>query len=143
MTENAMRGVVRAFSDALAARAPELFSTVLDDNIEWTVFGPVDLFPYFGQRRGKVAVMMAFEDMSAHLSLIRAEKEMLLVDGNRVAGLVRINAVDMVTGRTLSLRLALFAEFRNGKLTSLKALFDSFDAVEQSLGHHIDVSRVA
>ena len=143
MTENAMRGVVRAFCDALAARAPELFSTMLDDNIEWTVFGPVDLFPFFGQRRGKAAVMAAFEDMSANLSLIRSEKEIVLVDGDRAAGLVRINAVDTCTGRTLSLRLALFAEFRNGKLASLKALFDSFDAVEQSLGHQIDVSRVA
>ncbi len=143
MTENAMRGVVRGFSDALAARAPELFSTKLDDNIEWTVFGPVDLFPFFGQRRGKAAVMMAFEDMSAHLSLIRVEKEVVLVEGDRAAGLVRINAVDTFTGRTLSLRLALFAEFRDGKLTSLKALFDSFDAVEQSLGHQIDLSRVA
>jgi ketosteroid isomerase-like protein len=143
MSEDAMRGVVRAFCDALAARAPELFSAKLDDDVEWTVFGPVDLFPFFGQRRGKVAVMTAFEDMSAHLSLIRAEKEMLLVQGNRAAGLVRINAVDTFTGRTLSLRLALFAEFHNGKLISLKALFDSFDAVEQSLGRDIDVSRVA
>ena len=81
--------------------------------------------------------------MSAHLSIIRCEKEMVLVEGNRAAGLVRINAVDTFTGRTLCLRLALFAEFRNGKLTSLKALFDSFDAVEQSLGRNIDVSRVA
>jgi ketosteroid isomerase-like protein len=143
MTEDAMRGVVRAFSDALAARAPELFATKLDDEIEWTVFGPVDLYPFFGQRRGKTAVMMAFEAMSAHLSLIRAEKETVLIDGDRAAGLVRINAVDTFTGRTLSLRLALFAQFRDGKLISLKALFDSFDAVEQSLGHHIDVSRVA
>jgi len=143
MTENAMRGVVRAFCDALAVRAPELFSTVLDDNIEWTIFGPVDLFPFFGQRRGKTAVMAAFEDMSAHLSIIRAEKEIVMVDGERAAGLVRINAVDMFTGRTLSLRLALFAEFRNAKLVSLKALFDSFDAVEQSLGRQIDLSRVA
>ncbi len=137
-----MRGVVRAFCDALAARAPELFSAKLDDDVEWLVFGPVDLFPFFGQRRGKIAVMTAFEDMSAHLSLIRAEKEMVLVQGNRAAGLVRINAVDF-TGRTLSLRIALFAEFHNGKLRSLRALFDSFDAVEQSLGRQIDVSRVA
>ena len=143
MTENAMRGVVHAFCDALAARAPELFSTVLDNDVEWTVFGPIDLLPFFGQRRGKAAVMDAFGDLSANLSLIRCEKETLLVDGDRAAGLVRLNAVDTRTGRSLSLRLALFAEFRDGKLTSMKALFDSFDAVEQALGHHIDLSNVA
>ena len=143
MSENAMRGVVHAFCDALAMRAPELFSTMLDDEVEWAIFGPVDLFPFFGQRRGKKAVMAAFDDLSANLSLIRCEQETVLVDGDRAAGLVRINAVDTRTGRSLSLRLALFAEFRNGKLASLKALFDSFDAVEQTLGHHIDLSGAA
>jgi len=143
MTETAMRGVVRAFCDALALRAPELFSAALDEQVEWTLFGPVDLFPFFGQRRGKKAVMAMFGELSAHLSLIRAEKETLLVDGDHAAGLVRLNAIDTRTGRSLSLRLALFAEFRNGKLMSMKALFDSFDAVEQALGRHIDLSNVA
>jgi ketosteroid isomerase-like protein len=81
--------------------------------------------------------------MSANLSLIRAEKETLLVDGDNAAALVRLNAIDTRTGRTLSLRLALFARFSGGKLMSLKALFDSFDAVEQALGRHIDLSHVA
>lgn len=143
MTENAMRGVVHAFCDALLARAPELFSAVIDDAIEWTVFGPVDLFPFFGQRHGKAAVMVAFGDLMANVSLIRCEKENVLIDGDRAAGLVRINAVDTRTGRTLSLKLALFAQFRGNKLVSLKALFDSFDAVEQALGYNIDLSNVA
>jgi ketosteroid isomerase-like protein len=142
MTET-MRGIVRAFCDALGARAPELFSNVLHDDVEWTVYGPIDLFPFFGQHRGKKVVMAMFEEMSANLSLIRAEKENLLVDGDDAAALVRLTAVDTRTGRTLSLRLALFARFSGGKLMSLKALFDSFDAVEQALGRHIDLSHVA
>ncbi len=143
MTETAMRGVVRAFCDALALRAPELFSNVLDEQVEWTLYGPLDLFPFFGQHRGKTAVMTMFGDLTANLSLIRAEKETLLVDGDNAAGLVRLNAIDTRTGRSLSLRLALFARFRAGKLVSMKALFDSFDAVEQALGRHIDLTDVA
>ena len=143
MTEDAMRGVVHAFCDALSVRAPELFAAVIDNDIEWTVFGPIDLFPFFGQRRGKAAVMAMFDDLNANLSLIRCEKETLLIDGERAAALVRINAVDTRSDRSLSLRLALFAEFRGGKLASMKALFDSFDTVEQALGHHIDLSKVA
>ena len=45
--------------------------------------------------------------------------------------------------RDVSLRLALFARFQGGKLVALKALFDSFDAVEQALGRHIDLGHVA
>ena len=122
---------------------PNCFRPCSHDDIEWSVFGPVDLFPFFGQRRGKKAVMAAFGDLAANLSLIRCETETMLVEGDRSAGLVRVNAIDTRTGRTLSLRLALFGEFRNGKLISLKALFDSFDAVEQALGRHIDLGRVA
>ena len=143
MIENALGGAVRAFYDALSMRAPELFSNAIDNDIEWTLFGPVDLFPFFGPRKGKKAVMAMFDDLSANLSIIRCEKETLLHDGDLAAGLVRLNAIDTRTGRTLSLRLALFAQFRNGKIVSMKALFDSFDAVEQALGRHIDLSDVA
>src|SRR5436189_2915953 len=110
MTKNAMRGVVAAFCDALAARAPELLSAVIADEVELTIFGPVDLFPFFGQRRGKQAVMMAFGDLMAHLSHLRWEKDTVLVEGERAAALVRLNADDSRSGRPLSLRLALFAQ---------------------------------
>ena len=107
------------------------------------MFGPLDLFPFLGQHRGKKAVMAMFEEMTAHLSLIRAEKETLLIDGGDAAALLRLNAIDTRTGRTLSLRLALFASFQGGKLVALKAVLDSFDAVEQALGRHIDLGHVA
>ena len=141
MTENACVAWSTDFATPWRRARPNCFRPCCDDDIEWTVFGPVDLFPFFGQRRGKKAVMAAFDDLAANLSLIRCETETMLVDGDRSAGLVRVNAIDTRTGRSLSLRLALFGEFRNGKLISLKALFDSFDAVEQALGRHIDLSR--
>ncbi len=143
MTENAKRGVVHAFCDAVSSRDPGRLAAVIDDNIEWTLFGPIDLFPFFGQRRGKAAVIATCDRIADTLSFIRCEKETLLVDGSRAAGLVRLNAVDTRTGRSLSLRLALFAEFREGQLIAMKGLLDSFDAVEQALGHHIDLSDVA
>ena len=57
MTEMTMRGFVRAFCDAFLTRDVERIAVCLDDDVDWIVFGPVDLFPFFGQRSGKQAVL--------------------------------------------------------------------------------------
>ncbi len=143
MTEEAARGFVHAFCDAMTARDAGRIAPFLDDDIEWTVFGPVDLFPFFGQRRGKAAVLAMFRELLSTLQLRRCEKDSFLTDGDNVAALLRLSALDMSTDRVISLRLAKFAKFRDGKLVSLKAVFDSFDAAEQAMGRHIDLTRAA
>lgn len=143
MSESAMRGVSRAFCDALASHDPGQLAPFLDDDVEWMVFGPVDLFPFFGQRRGRKAVLDMCREVSGILRLVQCDRETALASGDSAAALVRITAIDRRSGRTLSLRLAQFAKFRDGRLVALKAIFDSFDVVEQALGHPIDLSAVA
>ena len=143
MSEEAMRGFVHAFCDALKSGDPSKVAPFLAEDVEWTVFGPVDLFPFFGQRRGKQAVLDTCAEITAYLELRGCDKESTLRDGDNAASLVKLSALHRRTGRTMSLRLAQFAHFRDGKLIRLQALFDSFDAAEQALGHHIDLSAVA
>ncbi len=95
------------------------------------------------RKGGKLAVLDMCREVSAVLHLVQCDRETALVSGESAAALVRLTAVDRRTGRTLSLRLAQFATFRDDRLVSLKAIFDSFDAVEQTLGHQIDLSAVA
>jgi ketosteroid isomerase-like protein len=143
MFDDPMRGFARAFCDALATREPSRIAPLIDDNIDWTVFGPVDLFPFFGQRRGKAAVLAMFAELSDSLRLRGCDTERTLSVGDNAASMMRINAIDTRTGRPLSLRLALFAQFNGDKLKMLRAVFDTFDAAEQALGRHIDLSEVA
>jgi hypothetical protein len=110
---------------------------------DWTVFGPVDLFPFFGHRQGKTAVLAMFGRIADSLQLRGCDMERTLTDGEYAASMLRVTARDLRTGRTLSLRLALFAQFTGDRMTSLRAVFDTFDAVEQALGRHIDLSAVA
>jgi ketosteroid isomerase-like protein len=143
MTDHAMRGFVRAFCNALSTRDMGLMAPFLHDEIEWTAFGPVDLFSFFGQRRGKAAVLSMCEEIAATLELTKCDKETTLYDGDNAACLMKLAARDPKTGRILSFRLAQFARFQGGKLISLKAVFDTFDAAEQALGRPIDLSAVA
>jgi ketosteroid isomerase-like protein len=63
----------------------------------------------------------------------------MLVDGNQVATLNRLSARRRDDGRAISYRLAHFMRFRDGKVIKNITLIDSFDAVEQVLGHPLAV----
>lgn len=139
MSEDAMRGFVRAFCDALAKGEPERVAPFLHDDIEWMVFGPVDLFPIFGERRGKEAVLAMCGEIAALLTLQGCEQETAVSDGDNASALVRLTALHARSNRILSLRLAQFAQFRDGKLVRLRALFDSFDFAEQAMGRQIEL----
>jgi ketosteroid isomerase-like protein len=143
MIDAIMREFARAFCDALASHDPNLIAPWLDDDIDWTIYGPIDLFPFFGQRRGKAAVLAMCGAIDSCLALKSCEKDSRLIDGARAAALIKLAAVHKPTGRTLSLRMAMFAEVRDGKLARLRAVFDTFDAAEQALGREIDLSAAA
>jgi ketosteroid isomerase-like protein len=68
--------------------------------------------------------------------------EAILVDGDRVASLNRLSA--SLGKRVVSYRLAHHLRFRDGKVVEMLSLIDSFDAVQQVLGHPLTTSdRVA
>ncbi len=142
MTELNMRGFARAFCDALAHDADQL-ATWLDDDIDWLVFGPIDLFPFFGPRRGKEAVLTACRQFETLFEIRQCEKDSVLVDGEQAASMLRITAIHRQTERIMSMRLSYFAQFRAGKVVRLRALLDSFDFAEQALGREIDLSAAA
>lgn len=114
MTDHAMRGFVRAFCNALSTRDTALIAPFLHEEVEWTVFGPVDLFPFFGQRRGKAAVLSMCEEIASAFTLTKCDKETTLHDGDNAAALIKLAARNS-RGRTLSFRIALFSTFRDGQ----------------------------
>jgi ketosteroid isomerase-like protein len=46
MTESVSRSTVQAFFEAYAARDAEKVGSLLADDVEWTMAGPVDMFPF-------------------------------------------------------------------------------------------------
>ena len=140
MTEAVPRAVVEAFYKAYAARDAEKIAEFLDDDVEWTISGPVDVLPFCGTRHGKAAVLDLIErqvpDVFRVFSFV---PDAILVDGDRVATLNRLTARRGDDGRVISYRLAHFMRFRDGKVIENLSLIDSFDAVEQVLGHPLAV----
>ena len=139
MTETSIRPRVEAFYQASADRDVERIAAMLDDNVDWLVQGPVDVFSFFGQRRGKAAVLDGYREVAQRLEVTGYVLEALLVDGDRGAALVRLTAIVRATGKVMSVRTSQFSRFRDGKLVEMRGVLDSFDMVEQTIGRRFDL----
>lgn len=133
------RAIAEAFYRAYAARDSADLADFLSDDVEWTVSGPVDVLPFCGTHRGKAAVLELVDyGVPAVFRIFSFVLDQMLVDGDRVATLNRL-AARSDDGRVISYRLAHFLRFKAGKLVENLSLIDSFDAVEQVLGHPLAV----
>jgi ketosteroid isomerase-like protein len=143
MSYSVPRSVVEAFYRAYAARDHDTVADFLDDDVNWTISGPVDLLRFCGTRPGKAAAL----DMMARVvpqvfRIFSFVHEAILIDGDRVASLNRLSA--SLGERVVSYRLAHHLRFRDGKIVEMLSLIDSFDAVQQVLGRPFATSdRIA
>ncbi|MEI9805945.1 MAG: nuclear transport factor 2 family protein [Pseudolabrys sp.] len=130
------RPVVDAFHKAYATRDPHQVAAFLHDDIEWTVSGPIDVLPFCGTFRGKADVLdLIARLVPGVLRVFSFVSDSILVEGDRVAMLSRQSATRTDDGRVISFRVANFLRFQDGKVIENLSLLDSFDAVEQVLGH--------
>jgi ketosteroid isomerase-like protein len=143
MSYSVPRSLVEAFYRAYAARDHDTVADFLDDDVNWTISGPVDLLRFCGTRQGKAAAL----DMMARVvpqvfRIFSFVHEAILIDGDRVASLNRLSAT--LGERVVSYRLAHHLRFRDGKIVEMLSLIDSFDAVQQVLGRPFATSdRIA
>ncbi len=133
MTES-IRPIVEAFYRASAARDIARVVSMIDDDVDWLVQGPVDIFSFLGHRRGKAAVLAGFREIEQRLDITGYRVEKLLVDGDRAAALIHLTSIVRATDKVMSTRTSQFSRFRDGKLVEMHAVIDSFDMVEQTLG---------
>jgi len=136
MSHAVSRDVVESFFKVYAVRDVVRMAPFLNDDVLWTISGPVDLLPFCGTRRGKAAVIdLLGRTVPSVLRVFKFTTELLLVDGDRVASLNRLSARLTADSRVISYRVAHFMRFADDKVAENFTFIDSFDAVEQVLGH--------
>jgi ketosteroid isomerase-like protein len=140
MTEPVPRAVVEGFYEALASCDLQALAGYLADDVVWTISGPIDVLPFCGQRSGKAVVLKLLDrDITALLEKRRLIPNAMLVDGDRAAVFGKLTASRGDIGRKISYRIAQFVRFRGEKVVEYMSIIDSFDAVEQVLGHQLAV----
>ena len=134
------RAVAEAFYRAYAARNVEMIAEFLDEDVVWTISGPVNILPFCGTHHGKADVIdLIARRMPAVRRVFSFVAESFVVDGDQLAILSRMSARRTADGRVISYRVANFMRFHDGKVVENLSLIDSFDAVEQVLGHPLAV----
>src|SRR6266849_1971507 len=143
MTEHSLWGFSRALHRAINERQCEELEALIDDDVEWAIYGPVDMFPFFGARRGKAAVLEVIRQIAENVRVHRFDRESILLGVDTAASMMRYSLTALDSNKPISVRLAHFAQFREGRLFSLRILVDTYELVEQALGRPLQLPKIA
>jgi ketosteroid isomerase-like protein len=143
MTEHSLWRFSRALHRAINERRFEDLETMIDDDVDWAIYGPIDMFPFLGARRGKEAVLEVIRQIAHNVRVHRFDRETIMLGEESASSMLRYSLTALDSLKPISLRLAHFAQFRAGRLSSIRVLVDTFDLVEQALGRPIHLPRVA
>jgi ketosteroid isomerase-like protein len=143
MTEHSLWGFSRAVHRAINDRQLDDLQTLIDDDVDWAIYGPIDMFPFLGARRGKAAVLEVIRQIADNVRVHRFDREHIMLGVDSAASMLRYSLTALDSEKPISLRLAHFAQFKAGRLSSIRVLVDTFDLVEQALGHPIPLPKLA
>ena len=119
------RQFVRDFYDARLSGDPQRIGAFLDDNVKWSISGPVEPLLFCGERRGKQAVLDTLTHGATLLQLTSVEIDQTLIDGDRAATFSRIIGRHKSSGRTNSWCLAIPGRPSCGSFLPARALHGS------------------
>lgn len=133
MTEHCLWRFSRALHRAINERRHDEVEDLIDDDVDWAIYGPIDMFPFLGARRGKAAVLEVLRQIADNIRVRRFDRETIMLGADSAASMLRYSLTALDSDKPISLRIAHFAQFKAGKLASIRILVDTFDLVEQAL----------
>jgi ketosteroid isomerase-like protein len=142
MTEHSLWRFSRAFHRAINDRHFEDLEALIDDDVDWAVYGPIDMFPFLGARQGKHAVLDVIRQLADNFRVRRFDRESIMLGVDSAASMLRYSLTALDSDEPISLRAAQFTQFKAGKLLSMRVLIDAFDLVEQALGRPIHLPKM-
>lgn len=133
------RAVVLDIQDAFRKGDYARIAARYHHDIDWLFHGPISVFPEVGRRHGKVAVFKALAALNVMYRFERYETDHLIAEGDCAAGIADVTLVQRASGRTIQCRIANFQRVKDGLVVEYRGFIDSFDAVEQVIGHELNV----
>jgi len=133
------REQVKQIYDAYAKGDAERFASFLNDDLDWVIHAPIEVFSFAGARKGKLAVLEALASIADDYELKKYEPQCMIVDGERAAVMSEVGFVQRASGRMLRFRIADFLRLENGKVVEFREFIDTFDVTQQALGRFIDL----
>jgi ketosteroid isomerase-like protein len=124
MTEHSLWRFSRALHRAINDREFGELEPLIDEDVDWTLYGPIDMFPFLGARHGRAAVMEVIRQISNNVSVRRFDRETVMLGVDSAASMLRYSLTSLESSKPIALRVAHFAQFRQGRLRNIRALLD-------------------
>ncbi|WP_024514688.1 nuclear transport factor 2 family protein [Bradyrhizobium sp. Tv2a-2] len=134
MAEHSLWRFSRALHRAINERQSDDLETYIDEDVDWVIYGPIELFPFLGARHGKAAVLEVCRQISENVRVHRFDRESLMLGEDTAASMMRYSLTALDSNKPINLRLAHFARFKAGRLLNIRVLLDSHELVAQALG---------
>jgi uncharacterized protein len=133
MTEGSHRQRMLDFFDVLYSGDIEGALAYCTDDVEFLANAPVDILPHMGHRRGKAEMREMWTAVAARYSEMRCEVPILVVEGDKVAANIRVFFRKSINQRMVQFDIAAFYTLRDGQISQIREIIDTFDLVEQLL----------
>ena len=79
MTEHSLWRFSRALHRAINERQSADLEALIDEDVDWAIYGPIDMFPFFGSRQGKAAVMEVIRQIAENVRVHRFDRESIML----------------------------------------------------------------
>ena len=89
MTEHSLWRFSRALHRAINERQPADLDALLDEDVDWAIYGPIDMYPFFGSRRGKAAVIDVIRQIADNFRVHRFDRELIMLGVDSAASMMR------------------------------------------------------
>jgi uncharacterized protein len=133
MVEHLNRQRVLNLLDAFYSGDIEGALSRCSDDIDFVANAPVDILPHLGHRHGKAEVRKMWQTVHARYSSMRYELPSIVAEGDKVAVHLRAFFRKRRSERIVQFDIAVFFTLRDGRVTQIREIMDSFDLVQQVL----------
>ena len=79
MTEHSLWRFSRALHRAINERQREDLEALIDEEVDWAIYGPIEMFPSFGARSGKTAVLEVIRQIAENIRVHRFDRESIML----------------------------------------------------------------
>ena len=133
MTEDLHRQRVLNFLDVFYAGDIEGALSRCTDDVDFFANAPIDILPHMGHRRGKDELREMWQTVRARYSSMRSEVPIIVAEGDKVAANIRVFFRKSSNERIVQFDIAGFFTFRDGQISEIREIIDTFDLVQQVL----------
>ena len=113
------------------------------DDIDFVANAPIDILPHMGHRHGKAEVRKMWQTVHARYSSMRYEVPVIVAEGDKVAVIIRAFFRKSSNDRIVQFDIAVFFTLRDGKVSQIREVMDSFDLVQQVLERDVAADLAA